>query len=294
MENVIDSKERIARSNIYSIFGKFVCYQINNNNDGEILLKKVGLSSFLKEFDDKLTPFHYNGGFQNENQKYNPTYVCLTICERIEGKEEVLLCFLNTILEGIKEIDRKEYTKLSNFLNVIGYELLSKKEKEDYHLIYYKLVPSSKGVQVRNEDISYLQNMLSKYHSDIFLIYEEAILNFGNGQYVSCIENCRSMFECFFKKLDLIHSNYINGILNATGETIYYKEEKLTSIQKIYKYWLENRKGANRFRLFQTIYSVMSGLGTHREDSASKEDALLLLRYVEDCFLWCFRKGINC
>lgn len=42
------------------------------------------------------------------------------------------------------------------------------------------------------------------------------------------------------------------------------------------------------------MYSVMSGLGTHHEDVASKEDALLLLRYVEDCLLWCFRKGINC
>lgn len=54
------------------------------------------------------------------------------------------------------------------------------------------------------------------------------------------------------------------------------------------------RKVINRFRLFQTMYSVMSGLGTHHEDVASKEDALLLLRYVEDCLLWCFRKGVNC
>lgn len=62
----------------------------------------------------------------------------------------------------------------------------------------------------------------------------------------------------------------------------------------IYTYWIDNKRGANRFRLFQTMYSVMSGLGTHHEDVASKEDALLLLRYVEDCLLWCFRKGVNC
>ena len=69
---------------------------------------------------------------------------------------------------------------------------------------------------------------------------------------------------------------------------------QLTSIKKIYTYWIDNKKGANRFRLFQTMYSVMSGLGTHHEDVASKEDALLLLRYVEDCLLWCFRKDVNC
>ena len=36
----IDSNERIARSNIYSIFGKLLKRQIKNNNDIEIILKK--------------------------------------------------------------------------------------------------------------------------------------------------------------------------------------------------------------------------------------------------------------
>ena len=126
------------------------------------------------------------------------------------------------------------------------------------------------------------------------ILYDEAISTFGSGQYVSCIENCRSLFESFFKKLDTVHNDYIKGILTATGETIIDNGAQLTSIKKIYTYWIDNKKGANRFRLFQTMYSVMSGLGTHHEDVASKEDALLLLRYVEDCLLWCFRKGINC
>lgn len=92
----------------------------------------------------------------------------------------------------------------------------------------------------------------------------------------------------------MANNDYVKGILNATGETITENGVQLTSIKKIYTYWINNKKGANRFRLFQTMYSVMSGLGTHHEDVASKEDALLLLRYVEDCMLWCFRKGINC
>ncbi|WP_449077770.1 hypothetical protein [Ruminococcus sp.] len=41
MNNVFDTKERIARSNIYSIFGKFIRRQIDNNDDGEVLLKKL-------------------------------------------------------------------------------------------------------------------------------------------------------------------------------------------------------------------------------------------------------------
>lgn len=37
---MIDTKERIARSNIYSIFGKIMNRFIDNNDDGEVLLKK--------------------------------------------------------------------------------------------------------------------------------------------------------------------------------------------------------------------------------------------------------------
>lgn len=158
----------------------------------------------------------------------------------------------------------------------------------------YKLVPSSTGSQERNEDVSYLHSMLSTYHSELVSLYDEAISNFGTGQYISCIENCRSLFESFFKKLDTTHNEYVRGILVATGEQIIDNGANLVSIKKIYEYWIANKKGANRFRLFQTMYSVMSGLGTHREDVATKEDALLLLRYVEDCLLWCFRKNINC
>lgn len=41
---MIDTKERIARSNIYSIFGKLMNRLIDNNDNGEVLLKKAGLS----------------------------------------------------------------------------------------------------------------------------------------------------------------------------------------------------------------------------------------------------------
>ena len=49
---MIDTKERIARSNIYSIFGKIMNRFIDNNDDGEVLLKKAGLSSFIEEYEN--------------------------------------------------------------------------------------------------------------------------------------------------------------------------------------------------------------------------------------------------
>lgn len=63
MSNLIDTKDRIARSNIYSIFGKLMRRQIDNNDDGEILLLKAGLSSFLKDYGDKFCPYWFNRGY---------------------------------------------------------------------------------------------------------------------------------------------------------------------------------------------------------------------------------------
>lgn len=296
MSNLIDTKDKIARSNIYSIFGKLMRRQIDNNDDGEILLLKAGLSSFLKDYGDKFCPYWFNRGYRNDNDNYNPEYACMVICKKIESDEEALLRFLNLILDGIYNIEDKLFEQLSNYLEVIGYELMFKIENDDfnYKTKHYSIVPTTGGVQQRNQDISYLHSMLNVHHPDLIVLYNEAISNFGSGQYVSCIENCRSLLENFFKKLDTTNSDYVKGILGATGETITDNGAQLTSIKKIYTYWLDNKKGANRFRLFQTMYSAMSGLGTHHEDVVSKEDALLLLRYVEDCLLWCFRKGINC
>ena len=79
----------------------------------------------------------------------------------------------------------------------------------------------------------------------------------------------------------------MKGILAATGESIIDNGAQLTSIKKIYTYWIDNKKGANRFRLFQTMYSVMSGLGTHHEDVASKEDALLLYLDLLSFYSFC-------
>lgn len=291
----IDSNERIARSNIYSIFGKLLKRQIKNNNDIEIILKKAGLSSLLSTYKNQLEPYRFNRGYQNENNDYNPEYACIKICEFLEENEDNLLLLLNTILDGTNKIEEDLKEKLINYLGIIGYEL-EEELKDDYYddLYAFKLIASVDGVQNRNKDISLMRNELNQYQSDLVGLYDEAISNFGNGQYVSCIENCRSLFENFFKRLDTQNSDYVRGILKATGERIKDNNgNELTTIKRIYTYWIDNKKGANRFRLFQTMYSVMSGLGTHREDAASREDALLLLRYTEDCLLWCFRKGIN-
>ena len=294
MSITFDTKERIARSNIYSIFGKLLRRCTQNNDDGEIILREAGLSSLVEEYSFRLDPHWFNRGYRNNNEQYNPEYVCLSICQAIESSEEALLRFLNTILKRIKQMDENDLSLLANYLGVIGYEINVHVEEDDYTGYEYSLIPSSDGNTERTGDVSYLRSMLTTHHSDLVHLYDEATTNFGNAQYVSCIDNCRSLFESFFKKLDTVDNDYVKGILKATGETVVENGAQLTSIKKIYTYWLTYKSGANRFRLFQTMYSAMSGLGTHHEDTPTREDALLLFRFVEDTLLWCFRKGIGC
>ena len=295
MSIVFDSKERIARSNIYSIFGKLLRGCTRNIDDGEVILYEAGLSTFVDEYSFRLDPKRINRGYFNDNEQYNPEYVCLSICQAIESSEEALLRFLNTIFKHTKLIEEAELSRLENYLGIIGYEIKVSEKVEEYWTDYeYSLVPSSDGNTARTSDMSYLRTMIATHHSDLLHLYDEATSNFGNAQYVSCVDNCRSLFEGFFKKLDSVNNDYVRGILTATGETVVENGATLTSIKKIYTYWINNKSGANRFRLFQTMYSAMSGLGTHHEDTPTREDALLLFRFVEDTLLWCFRKGIGC
>ena len=231
---IIDSKDRIAKSNIYSIFGKILLQKIRNNDDGEILSKKVGLSNMWNKYGIKLSPYSYYGKYQNDNELYNPEYACLKICEEIEDKEDILLSFFNSILENTHEFEEKIYNKLSNYLGVIGYELQYTVEVDEYYgdkINYYSIVPSTEGVKERNNDIDYLKGMLSSVHPDLASLYDEAINNFGTGAYVSCIENCRSLFEQLFKKLDT-DGDYVKGILQATGESVIDNGQELKSIKK--------------------------------------------------------------
>lgn len=295
MSIVFDSKERIARSNTYSIFGKLLRGCTRNIDDGEVILYEAGLSTFVDEYSFRLDPKRINRGYFNDNEQYNPEYVCLSICQAIESSEEALLRFLNTIFKHTKLIKEAELSRLENYLGIIGYEIKVSEKAEEYRTDYeYSLVPSSDGNTARTSDMSYLRTMIATHHSDLLHLYDEATTNFGNAQYVSCIDNCRSLFEGFFKKVDPVNNDYVRGILVATGETVVENGATLTSIKKIYTYWINNKSGANRFRLFQTMYSAMSGLGTHHEDTPTREDALLLFRFVEDALLWCFRKGIGC
>lgn len=292
---VLDSQEQIILAKTYSIIGKYFRKITSNNGDAEVILRCAGLSSLIDEFESELTPYYYNQGYKNDNPRYNPVNVCFSICAKIESNKQALGNFLKEIFSRTHYIEEDDFKLLTNYLEIIGYELLAEdlEESYGYNKYKYRLTVLSIGAIGRQNDTSLLLKALNNSHADIVHCYIEAISNYGNFEYKSCISNCRSLIEGFFKKIDT-DSDYARGILVATGETIVDNSNTtLTSIKKIFSHWIDKRNGANRYRLFVTMYSAMSGLGTHGEEIPSKEDSLMFLRMTEDALIWCLQKSIG-
>ena len=248
----------------------------------------------FEKYEDKLTPYTMNGSWKKDNPNYTPIKTCFAICREIENNKQALGTFLKEIFSKIVCMDEEDFIILKNYLEIIGYEL-KREHIDEYDVELYKftLIPVSDGVIERQQQKSFLIEQLEQKHPELLSFYLEAISNYGNSEFKSCIENSRSVFEGFFKKIDNQRESYLKGILTATGEEIIDENsgEELTSNNKIFRYWLENHKGANRYRVFVSLYSGMSGLGTHGEEIPSKEDVLMFLRMVEDVLIWCFQNN---
>ena len=291
----MDSQEKIILAKTYSIIGKYFSQAISEAGDGEMILRCAGLSSLVEEYKNELTPYYMNGTWKNENQGFNPVNACFSICTEIESNKQALGNFLKEIFSRVINIEQSDYIILKNYLEIIGYELTKERIEDEYYNDYYKynLTVLLAGVVERQEDKSFLIKALEQHHSDLLRYYLEAISNYGNSEYKSCIDNSRSVFEGFFKKIDT-ENEYSKGILCATGEIVIDNSNtQLSSIKKIFNYWIENRKGANRYRVFVSLYSAMSGLGTHGEEIPTKEDALMFLRMTEDVLIWCLHHNVG-
>lgn len=275
---IYDDDSEVVLCKTYEVFAQLFDSAIQQNGEGEILLKKSGLSSLCEEYGSMLTPYTYNGQWQNPNVQYNPQMVFFELYPDLDEKHQFM--FLKNIVENANF--RKFGTKrVENYLSLLGYSLVY---DSDYRSDY-TLKQATRGIAERSNDITLLEEQLQNDYPEVFHAYDEALSTFGNCEYKSCIDNCRTVFEKITEALS--GSNNDRAILALTKECV--KDENnndLTNKQKIYEYWLKNKKGANRYRYFTTLYSVMSGLGTHGEAAPTKADAVLIMRAIEDVLVW--------
>lgn len=275
-----DDDSTIAQFKIHEYLGNIFDYAIQKNGEGEIIFSRAGISSLIPQYKNMITPFSYNGQWENPNVRYNPVKVFLEVFPELDDKHGFL--FIKAIVE-YTNLSRPDSCKdkLSNCLSVLGYSLTESSESRSGYTIF----PTSKGAAKRAADIILLERKIKNDFPELYHVYDEALSTFANGEYKSCIDNCRTLYENITQALTGDSSD--KAALTLSGETIMDGSGTvLTSKKEIYKYWIDKRKGGNRYRYFTTLYSVMSGLGPHGEDEPSKADAVLILRALEDVLVW--------
>ncbi len=274
-----DDDNDIALFKIYKYLGQLLDSALTDNEMYKIIFHETGISSLIDNYSIQLSPFRYNGHWQNENPQYNPIGTFYELYLELDDKHRFL--FIKSIVEKIpyRYFDKE---KISNHLLILGYSVVSESSARSN----YTISQTEAGLVERENDIPLLESKIRDEFPQAYRFYDEALSTFGNGEYKSCIDNCRSLFESITKDLSA-ESSVDKSLLNITKESILDNNNApITSKDKIYDYWIKNRKGANRYRYFTTLYSIMSGLGTHGEDTPTKKDAVMILRAMEDVLVW--------
>lgn len=287
MELVLDCIEDKSLAQLCSYLDVPVRRAAYRNGNGflEQVLSCSGITTLVTEYECYFDPHWFNRGYRNDNESFNPELGMLKLCNKIRANKDVLNDFLNEISRRLQriEIDSDIVGKIKNCVELLGYELKVEDTEDGYK---YSLQYLSLGEIERQSDMSIMRKELKKDYPEILKHYNEALDTYSNGNFKSCIDNCRTAYEKFFAGIDFDNSDYLKGILKATDEHVIDNGTELISKNKIFRYWLDHNKGANRFRVMATLYSAMSGLGAHGEDNPSQQDALMMLRMTEDVFLW--------
>lgn len=291
MELILDSREDKCLSQLCRYLNSPIRKVIYRNGNGwlEQVLSCIGLSSLVEEYEDYFNPKSFNRGYTNDNDFFNPELGMMKLCNKIKSEKELLNEFLNEIFGRLDEFeDFSLLNQIQNCLELLGYSLQIETTDmgDSYSLQYF-----SSGEVERQSDMSVMRRALNIGYAEVLTHYNEGLETYSNGNFKSCIDNCRTAFEKVFSKLETENGDYLKGILFATDEKIIDAGAELKSKKKIFQYWLDKNKGANRYRLMATLYSAMSGLGAHGEDNPSQEDALMILRMTEDVFLWLIQKN---
>ena len=97
MNIVYDDDSSIAEFKIYEYLGTVLDTAIHNNGDGEAILSCAGISSLIPQYQKMLTPYSYNGQWQNNNVQYNPGKFFIEVFPVLDEKHRFL--FIKAIVE---------------------------------------------------------------------------------------------------------------------------------------------------------------------------------------------------
>lgn len=128
-----DNKETIKQGKMESYLSKLMRLATTyDNHNYVIILKKAGLSSYIEEVGYKLTPYTYNGNWQNENVRYAPEEVFDRFFYEIGADDKEPNIYLKAIVEQISSFNRSEIDidLLERYLLLLGYEIIDTNDTE--------------------------------------------------------------------------------------------------------------------------------------------------------------------
>lgn len=200
-----DNKETIKQGKMESYLSKLMRLATTyDNHNYVIILKKAGLSSYIEEVGYKLTPYTYNGNWQNENVRYAPEEVFDRFFYEIgpDDKEHQYL-FLKAIVEQISSFNRNEIDidLLERYLLLLGYEII---DTNDTEANGYSLIKAGVVDNVETLENTMFENIINTYGNAKYY-YDQANSTFINGDY----NNFRYIYRIEYRlwKLTIFYIN---------------------------------------------------------------------------------------
>lgn len=271
-----DNKETIKQGKMESYLSKLMrLATTNDNHNYVIILKKAGLSSYIEEVGYKLTPYTYNGNWQNENVRYAPEEVFDRFFYEIgaDDKEHQYL-FLKAIVEQISSFNRSEIDidLLERYLLLLGYEII---DTNDTEANGYSLIKAGVVDNVETLENTMFENIINTYGNAKYY-YNQANSTFINGDYNSTIDSCRELLEIVCNcKAGL--SKCGNSIFKLSNICFNDDKGKVEDINQAIKYWCEKKKDVSIFIRLYSLYNCLCEYGSHPSMKPDYNIALLML-----------------
>lgn len=257
-----DNKETVMQGKMNIYLSKLMrLATMYDNHNYVIILRKAGLSSYIERFEYKLTPYTYNGKWQNDNIRYAPEEVFDYLFFEIgqEDKEHQYL-FLKAIIEQISSFNSYEIdiNLLTRYLLLLGYKIIDTNNTEANG---YSLIKAGVVDNVETLENTMFENIINTYGNAKYY-YDQANSTFINGDYNSTIGSCRELLE--------IVCNCKTG-LPKCGDSIFklsnisFNDDrgKVEDINQAIKYWCEKRKDVSIFIRLYSLYNCLCEYGSH-------------------------------
>lgn len=256
-----------------------------DNISGPAILRKSGLSKYLDLFTNDLTPYSYNGKYQNENYAYRPEMAFQKLFTSIGKDRSHQFLFLKAIVEEISDFDGYESGTdvLNRYLATLGYVIVQapKPETKGYSLEMVGISIEADG----HDDQTHLEEESERICKGSFDFYKQAISCFRNGDFGSCVSTCRIFYEKIL--FTITNKTKINDAAFSFGnEGFVNGTDSVSDCNKALQYWATHREKIFKTTRLCSLYSFLCGYGSHGDVNPCMDDALWALRETQSTVLW--------